>query len=538
MQFDCCGNTQNGAVVPSQRLDPRNQFLRWLFLLLFTSFVSGCEEAKEQPYVASIRFESATDLLHETSGQLADESWYVHRIGTAKIGHRWSRTFREGDAPQSGRRRLVIDQLEIPRFRGVARQSLRMVELTDASGVVQTMAYELNSSSQRVRVACVVHGKELHIERRLLDQSGNSIGKAETTTLPWSPTIGGFQGIEQALLRSPMRPGEERSISTFVPVNDSVQPYRLKAEADTASDGEDGLFRIIATNNTSDAGAETLVYWVDTLGQTQRRESSFLNQSMQRATELAALTPNELVDFDVALAASVPLDTPIAHPESIRAARYRVSWTGDPPPLAKCDYQQVTRDATQQGSAIVAVAIPSVSDRSHSPVLPSPRDVQTNRWLEVNHPTIQSLADSVAVGETDPGKVAEAIRDFVFRWLDKSAADQVLETALRAAEERKGDCTEHAMLTASVCRARNIPARVAIGLIYDEPSQSMVYHMWTEVWLDDFWHPIDATRPHSQFSATRIKLAHNNLSSASDIAIVMPVLQVAGRIQIEVLEAN
>ena len=94
------------------------------------------------------------------------------------------------------------------------------------------------------------------------------------------------------------------------------------------------------------------------------------------------------------------------------------------------------------------------------------------------------------------------------------------------------------MLTASACRARNIPARIAVGLIYDEPSQSMVYHMWTEVWLGNSWQPLDATRPHANFTATRIKLGHNNLSTASDVAIVAPVLRVAGRIEIEVVGDN
>ncbi len=144
------------------------------------------------------------------------------------------------------------------------------------------------------------------------------------------------------------------------------------------------------------------------------------------------------------------------------------------------------------------------------------------------------MADAAAGSTNDPRESAIAIGEHVFRWLDKTEADQGLATARQAAEGRKGDCTEHAMLTAAACRARDIPARVAIGLIYDDPSQSMVYHMWTEVWIDDVWLPIDATRPHEEFVAARLKLSDSNLASASDFGIVAPVLRVAGRLTIEV----
>ncbi len=92
------------------------------------------------------------------------------------------------------------------------------------------------------------------------------------------------------------------------------------------------------------------------------------------------------------------------------------------------------------------------------------------------------------------------------------------------------------MLTAGACRARGIPARVAIGLIYDDATQSMVYHMWTEVWIENRWLPIDATRPDAEFVAARLKLSDSNLYDASDFGIVAPVIRVAGRVKIEPLK--
>ena len=70
-------------------------------------------------------------------------------------------------------------------------------------------------------------------------------------------------------------------------------------------------------------------------------------------------------------------------------------------------------------------------------------------------------------------------------------------SAADVARSLEGDCTEHSVLLAALCRARKIPARVAIGLVYYQPrgeaSPGYAYHMWTEVWVNQRWTPIDAT---------------------------------------------
>ena len=89
------------------------------------------------------------------------------------------------------------------------------------------------------------------------------------------------------------------------------------------------------------------------------------------------------------------------------------------------------------------------------------------------------------------------------------------------------------MLLAAACRARQIPARVAVGLIHDPQQQVFVFHMWTEAWLEDAWRPIDATVENALPSANRIKLSDTNLAGESDYSLVTPVLNTAGRLVVE-----
>ena len=53
------------------------------------------------------------------------------------------------------------------------------------------------------------------------------------------------------------------------------------------------------------------------------------------------------------------------------------------------------------------------------------------------------------------------------------------------AKSREGDCTEHAVFLMALCRARGIPARGAMGLVYLESQRAFFYHMWTEVYIDN-----------------------------------------------------
>ena len=62
--------------------------------------------------------------------------------------------------------------------------------------------------------------------------------------------------------------------------------------------------------------------------------------------------------------------------------------------------------------------------------------------------------------------------------------------------------------------------------------------MWTEVWIDEHWIPLDATRPRGGTGAGHIKIAHSNLSNAAGMSAFLPVLNVMGKLSIEVIEES
>ncbi|MGD0897725.1 MAG: transglutaminase-like domain-containing protein, partial [Thermoguttaceae bacterium] len=111
-------------------------------------------------------------------------------------------------------------------------------------------------------------------------------------------------------------------------------------------------------------------------------------------------------------------------------------------------------------------------------------------------------------------------------------------TAADVAARREGDCKAHALYLAALARARGIPARVAVGLVYLAPKQAMAYHMWTEVYIDNRWIPIDGTLAKGGIGAGHLTLGHSNMAGIAAYASFLPVIQVLGELQVELLDAK
>jgi transglutaminase-like putative cysteine protease len=77
-----------------------------------------------------------------------------------------------------------------------------------------------------------------------------------------------------------------------------------------------------------------------------------------------------------------------------------------------------------------------------------------------------------------------------------------------------------------------------MGLVYLEAGQRLAYHMWTEVWVDGRWRPLDATLGQGGIGAGHLKLATSALAGEAAYTSLLPVLQVVGRLKISLVEAE
>jgi transglutaminase-like putative cysteine protease len=149
-------------------------------------------------------------------------------------------------------------------------------------------------------------------------------------------------------------------------------------------------------------------------------------------------------------------------------------------------------------------------------------------------------ADAVA-DETDPWKAAELMEHWVWENLKKKNFSTLLASAAEVAKDLSGDCTEHAVLLAAMCRAREIPSRVAVGLVYVPELSSFGGHMWAEVYVNGKWVPLDATLGKGGIAADHIKFADSSFSDEGDaapLAEFLPMVSVLSKLKIEIREVK
>jgi transglutaminase-like putative cysteine protease len=124
--------------------------------------------------------------------------------------------------------------------------------------------------------------------------------------------------------------------------------------------------------------------------------------------------------------------------------------------------------------------------------------LEATDYLQSKDEKVVELAKR-AVGETkDAAKAARQIEAFVDGYITQKDLSVGYASAAEVAQSRQGDCSEHAVLTAAMCRAVGIPARIVCGLVYADSflSKQSIFggHMWTEVYLGDVWLGLDSTR--------------------------------------------
>ncbi len=122
--------------------------------------------------------------------------------------------------------------------------------------------------------------------------------------------------------------------------------------------------------------------------------------------------------------------------------------------------------------------------------------LKPTRYVESDQKVIIDLARR-AVGDTsDAAKAARRIEAFVADYVADKSLSVGYASAAEVAVSKQGDCSEHAVLTAALCRAVGIPAQVVTGLAYVSQwgtfQNGFGGHAWVQVYLGDKWVGLDA----------------------------------------------
>jgi hypothetical protein len=482
----------------------------------------------------------------------AREWWEAVYANGSKIG--WMHTTM-ADSAENGERGLQIDiqnQLEIDREGQRTAIAITTKSFELPAGEPISFHTEMTSGNSRTLMDGQVAQGKLTIKTV-------TRGKTTTEILPWSPGTLGYSATEQTLANAPILPGQRRTLTALMPATNQVVTIELVAnqyEPTALLDHTEDLLRIdsIITLPMRSPDDKPPVLrsqlWTNREGQVMKTALAALRQETFRTSRELALDKSGPRTVDLVLDNTVHVSRPLPDPHATNSVRYRVQLTNDDP--AKVFYsgrlQQVTTLDEHTAEIIVrrhfreqteAELTPnSTVDISKSRRPPTEEDRAANNLIQSDDAKILEMAKSAAGEEQDAWKVALALETYVKKTIKLKNFSQAFATAAEVAREPEGDCTEHAVLLAALARARGIPARVAIGLVYQTSSQGFVYHMWNELWIGNQWVPMDATLGRGGIGAAHLKLTDSNLAGAQAYSSFLPVAQVIGQLKIEILDVE
>jgi Transglutaminase-like superfamily len=462
----------------------------------------------------------------------ADESWDLIRVGTIKIGHQHvvvKRLTHQG-------RDLVNVQVNtvvvFKRNRDRVFMEVRYGTIETPEGVVLRLeTREVASNTEKITKGETSGGK-MH----LTVEAG---GDKQAEVIDWGEDVRGPYGAEMSLAREPIAAGEKRVVKTFVPTLNRICLSKLTArgleKVETGVKNETReLMRVdmeVTDLNGKEEPGTRQVLWVDAGGQILRAVSELLGGTFAyRTTKSAANAPNGA--FDLVDAGVVKVPQPIRDPEKTRGASYRVSFKdGDPAALFPTDARQVVKK-TGAGAAILEVRTMGPHD-GKAESSPGEEFLRPNSMINSDDPEVMRLMRKAVNGRTDPWEMAVAIENWVFQGIRTKNYSIAFAPAAEVARNLEGDCTEHSVLTAAMCRAAGIPARVAVGLLYAEKIGGFGQHMWNEVYVNGRWVAIDAAFNESAVDAVHIKLSDSSLTGISPYDAFMPVIKAWGKLTLE-----
>lgn len=441
------------------------------------------------------------------------EDWWGIYYRGEKIGYT-----SQGVVPLAGGYRLTdTSRMRLNLLETTHLTSTRLVMEVDEEWVLKRFDFELQSNAVRFRSSGRIEPGKLLLE---IESAGHR--SAQELALSHPPYL--LAAVKPMVATQQLEPGKEHFFTTFDPATLSQQVVSIVIE---------GRERVAVGERTEPAirfrqnfKGLSVVSWIDGGGRTLKEESPGGFALLREPPEIATrLDGARAVPLDMIARTAIPVRPGIDRPESKNLLRVRLSGV-DLANFALNHGRQRLSDGelrVEREKVMAAASYPlPLRDRRFSAFL------QPTVFIQSDHPQIRALAHRIVGDETDAHEAVVRLKRWVYDAIRKEPTVSI-PNALEVLQTRSGDCNEHTVLFNALARAAGIPAKTVVGVVY--LSGAFYYHAWSEVWLGA-WVSLDSTLNQFPADVTHIKFVEGEIDRQMDI------LQLIGKLQIEVLEAR
>ncbi|MFM7128604.1 MAG: transglutaminase-like domain-containing protein [bacterium] len=367
-------------------------------------------------------------------------------------------------------------------------------------------------------------------------------GRSTTETVAWGKDVRGPYAVEQSLARSPVKTGEERTLKSYVPDLNKVISIKLMVRSKEPVELGGGAKRELMRIDSLVTGPDgkripelDTTYWADEGGQVLKSfTDAFGGYVTYRTTRESASAPIVAERLDLLATSIIKTGTKIKSSETVRAASYQLS-SGDLTlkDVIPDDIRQQMVPAADGKTGTLTITTQDRQSGPQGPEKVADEFLAASALVNADDSRIQDVTRAATRGIDDPWDKVVAINNWVSRNLRRKNFEVAFAPASMVVRTLSGDCTEHSVLLAAMCRAAGIPAKTAVGLVYVDSLGGFGFHMWNEVYINRRWVAIDATFRQSEVDATHIKLGDSSLSTVAPYESFMSVVRVFGRLKIE-----
>jgi hypothetical protein len=279
------------------------------------------------------------------------------------------------------------------------------------------------------------------------------------------------------------------------------------------------------------------IEWRDAEGKLWREEVPGLAFARQRTRGDAALKEREAAD--ILAVSTISTNVALRSPRDVDDALYEIWVEGeDISQLVMEDLRQHVEGRTERGVLLrVTRTVPEEGKTIEFPVRSTPlKDyLDGNPMMQTWYPRLLgTAAKSVWGSNHDSWTGATQIERWVYEKVENKGLGVAFASAREVLERLSGDCSEHAILMAAMCRAVAIPAKVVSGIVHT--NGEFEYHMWVEVWTGEGWYALDPTIGAGSVDATHIKLAESAIPGGRVAELSLGVMRVFNRLGVRIVD--
>lgn len=466
------------------------------------------------------------------------ESWDAVYLSGSKVGH--IRTFIE-PLKERGRDLLRVRvqmELKFKRLKDTVAMSMEYGTIETLEGEVLRLDIRTLASGQEMRT----HGDVID-QKMKLELTG--AGQNQVEAIPWAADVRGPYAAEQSLSRQPIKAGESRALKMFMPDLNRVCDVTLKAkdmeEIILGGATKRQLLRIEQTTELDGKARPEfdVTLWADSGGQVLKSKTDTLGGMVTyRTTKEGALAKNDPNGkFDQIGNSVVKVTRKIPNPNATRDVRYKITLKNEEPgKIFPNDRRQTVSQGSSPNEAFLDVKTAGPDIGQAGPETVDDAFLRPNAMITSADVQVVALARKAVGNRVDPWEKAKAIQHWVAANLQDKNFEVGFAPASEVARNLAGDCTEHGVLVAAMCRAVGVPSRIVVGLVYAEPLGGFGFHLWNEAYVNRRWVAIDAAFDENDVDAVHIKLAESSLDGVSPFETFLPIVRVLGKMSIQTVE--